>query len=146
MKKIIYEDAGGVSIITPCEAERLKDETDDEFASRIGRKDAPAGVPKLIVDESSIPQDRTFRAAWKFTPQGVDHDINKCKVIAHEKRRLMRSAELAPLDDLISKQIPGSNFQQIEAQRQVIRDKCAAVQTAIDAAQDMTGIKAALGL
>lgn len=146
MKKIIYENAAGVSIITPCEEARLKGETDDEFAARIGQKDAPAGVPVQIVDESAIPSDRTFRQAWKAGVVKVEHDIPKCKVIAHEKRRAMRAAELAPLDDIIAKQIPGNNPQQVEVQRQVIRDKYAAVQTAIDAAQDVETIKAALGL
>lgn len=29
-------------------------------------KDVPAGVPHRIVDVSTIPTDRTFRAAWEW--------------------------------------------------------------------------------
>ena len=121
-------------------------ETEEEFVTRIAAKDVPPGVAYQIVDKSGIPTDRTFRDAWKAGIGKVEHDIAKCKTIAHDKRRAMRAVELAPLDDIIAKQIPGNNFQQIEAQRQVIRDKYAAMQTAIDAAQDVAVIKAALGL
>lgn len=96
-----------------------------------------------LVEDSEIPTDRTFRNAWK---PDLSVDIPKAKIIAHDKRRAMRAAELAPLDDIIAKQIPGNNPQQVEAQRQAIRDKYAAAQSAIDAAQDVAAIKAALGL
>ena len=96
-----------------------------------------------LVEDSEIPTDRTFRNAWK---PDLTVDFQKAKVIAHEKRRAMRSSELAPLDEIIAKQIPGNNPQQVESQRQVIRDKYAAMQAAIDAAQDVAGIKSALGL
>lgn len=31
----------------------------------VARKDVPAGVPYLIVQEADIPTDRTFRDAWE---------------------------------------------------------------------------------
>jgi hypothetical protein len=122
-------------------------ETAAEFYARIIAKDVPKDATNVtIIDESEIPTDRTFRNAWKAAPGRVEHDIPKCKELAHNMRREKRAAELAPLDDIIAKQIPGNNPQQVEAQRQVIRDKYAAIQTAIDAAQDVETIKAALGL
>lgn len=122
-------------------------ETEDEFVARIAAKDVPAdAIDRQFVDEFAIPTDRTFRNAWKAGTGNVEHDIPKCKELAHNMRREKRVAELAPLDDIIAKQIPGNNFQQVEAQRQVIREKYASMQTAIDAAQDVAAIKAALGL
>ena len=74
-------------------------------------------------------------------------NLNKAKVIAHDKRRAARSEEFAPLDAELAKQIPGKNTGAIEAARQAIRDKYAVVQNSIDAAGDvaaLTGIVAAL--
>ncbi len=64
-------------------------------------------------------------------------NLNKAKVIAHEKRRAARSVEFAPLDAELSKQIPGTNTGAIEAARQAIRDKYTTVQNTIDAAGDV---------
>lgn len=62
-------------------------------------------------------------------------NINKAKLIAHELRRTARSEEFAPLDAAIARQIPGTDVQAVEAQRQGVRDKFAQAQAAIDAAQ-----------
>ena len=68
-------------------------------------------------------------------------NINKAKVIAHVKRRAARAEELKPYDEIIMKQIPGSNAVEAEAARQAIRDRYAAMQTAIDAATTVDEIK-----
>ena len=68
-------------------------------------------------------------------------NIDKAKNIAHDIRRTARSAEFAPLD--IKATIP-SEATAAEAARQVIRDKYAAMQTAIDAATTTDEIKAVL--
>jgi hypothetical protein len=68
-------------------------------------------------------------------------NITKAKGIAHDKRREARSAEFAPLD--IKATIP-SEATAAEAARQVIRDKYAAMQTAINSATTPDEIKAAM--
>ena len=68
-------------------------------------------------------------------------NMDKAKTIAHDKRREARSAEFAPLD--IKATIP-SEATAAEAARQVIRDKYAAMQTAIDAATTTEQIKAVM--
>jgi hypothetical protein len=65
-------------------------------------------------------------------------NVDKAKVIAHDKRRLARSAEFAPLDIKVT--IPNEAVA-AEAARQVIRDKYAAMQTAIDAAATVAPLK-----
>jgi hypothetical protein len=62
-------------------------------------------------------------------------NIVKARVITHEFRRKRRSWEFAPLDSLIASNIPGTDPQAIEAQRQQIRDKYAVIQVQIDEAQ-----------
>ena len=68
-------------------------------------------------------------------------NITKAKAIAHSARRNARSAEFAPLD--IKATIP-SEAVAAEAARQLVRDKYAAMQTAIDAATTTDEIKASM--
>ena len=68
-------------------------------------------------------------------------NITKAKSIAHDARRIARSAEFAPLD---IKATSPSEATAAEAARQVVRDKYATMQTAIDAASTVDAIKAAM--
>lgn len=74
---------------------------------------------------------------------GIGINIDKAKSIAHDKRREARAAEFAPLD--IKATIP-AEAADAEAARQAVREKYAAMQTAIDAAATPAEIKAAAGL
>ena len=142
MKRIIYtNEDGGCSVIIPAPDCGLTIE-------QIMEKDAPTGSDAVIVDASAIPSDRTFRNAWEKSGNGVQHNMVKAALIAHERRRTMRAEELAPLDQAVNIAIVGkpAEAQAAEAARQVIRDKYAAMQTAIDAAQNVDELKAALGL
>lgn len=120
-------------------------ETEDEFVARIAAKDAPAGATDVqIVDAEAVPTDRTFRNAWKAGNKRVDHNIDKCKTMAHEKRREKRDAEFKPHDEIIMKKIPGKDASAAETARAVIRAKYDEMQAAIDAAASVDEIKAAL--
>lgn len=67
-------------------------------------------------------------------------DMTKAKAIAHEARRAARAAEFEPFDNAIAKQIPGQ-VDGAEAERQKIRDKYAALQAQMDAAQTPEQLK-----
>ena len=69
---------------------------------------------------------------------GIVIDINKAKILAHDKRRAARSAEFAPLD--IKATIP-SEAVAAEAARAVIRTKYADMQMAINDAADVIALK-----
>lgn len=71
-------------------------------------------------------------------------NIPKAKAIAHDIRRQRREQEFAPFDKIIAAQIPGKDAAEAEAARQAIREKYAAMQAEIDAAQTPDAIKAAL--
>jgi cephalosporin hydroxylase len=71
-------------------------------------------------------------------------NLNKAKTISHDIRRLKRSEEFQPLDQVIMRQIPGTDIVAIEAQRQLIRDKYAEIQINIDSAQDSDQLLAVL--
>ena len=69
----------------------------------------------------------------------ITSDINKAKEISHSKRREARAAEFAPLD--IQATIP-TLAEQAESERQLVRDKYAAMQTQIDSATTAEELKA----
>jgi hypothetical protein len=67
-------------------------------------------------------------------------DMNKAKAIAHDARRAARAAEFEPFDNAIAKQIPGQ-MDGAEVERQKIREKYAALQAQMDAAQTTEELK-----
>jgi len=71
-------------------------------------------------------------------------NVDKAKAIGHDMRRAARAEEFKPYDEAIAKQIPGTDG--AEEARQAIREKYAAVQADIDAAETPDEIKAALGM
>jgi len=57
MKKIIYPQETGISVITP---------TGELSLEETALKDVPTGVKYKIIDESDLPSDRDFRNAWEY--------------------------------------------------------------------------------
>ena len=55
--KILYNDNEGLKILIPAI---------DIDPVILGEKDVPAGLMFKIVDDSVIPQDRTYRSAWTY--------------------------------------------------------------------------------
>ena len=132
-QRIIYQsESGGVAVIVPTGSVEL------------ALKDVPPGVPYEIVDVADIPSDRYFRNAWVIGDGCVEHDLDQCRAIGHDKRRAARTEAFAPFDEIIAKQIPGADAAEAEAARAEIRSKYANVQLAIDAAADPDEIKATL--
>ena len=84
----------------------------------------PEGITDYkIVEDSVLPTDRTFRNAWRKDGETVKEDLTESKKLAHEKRRYDRTKEFKPYDDIVMKQIPGSDTEAAEAERVKIRDK-----------------------
>ena len=135
-QRIIYTNTDGtVAVIVP---------TGELPIEEVAAKDVPAGLAYEIVTADEVPSDRTFRGAWVMGDCCIDHDLDKCKAIGHDKRRAARAEEFAPYDEVIAKQIPGVDAIAAEASRQAIRDKYAAVQDAVNAAKTPDAIKVAL--
>lgn len=87
---------------------------------------------------NSFPEDRVFRGAWRLVAGELVTDLPEAKLIAHEKRRQVRSEAFKPLD--VEATIP-SKAVAAEAARQVIRDADDVKQVAIDAAVDEAGLR-----
>lgn len=74
MNKILYTDSDGNLCIVSATPEMAVHLTDEQVA----QASVPAGVQYVIVDESLIPDDRTFRDAWEYDtttePDGIGVD------------------------------------------------------------------------
>ncbi len=142
-QKIVYEQENGViAVVHP---------TGEVTIEELALKVVPSGTPYEIVDGSIIPTDRTFRGAWKATNVGIAstatevyEDLALTKDIAHDLRRQKRSELFAPYDEIIMKQIPGNDAAAAEAARAVIRTEYAGIQSAIESATVVVGIKSTL--
>lgn len=106
----------------------------------LAEKDVPFDYPHIIVETDIIPADRMFRGAWRKGAAKVVVDLPAAKNIAHDIRRAKRDEEFAPHDDIISKNIPGSNLAAAEQSRQEIRGRYEGIQTNIDNAPDVTDL------
>lgn len=143
MKRIIYtRPDGGISVIIPAEAARLKGESDAKFAARIRDKDVPADAANVqIVDEADIPTDRTFRNAWKQCPKGLPTvDMEKARDIHRDRLRAIRKPKLENLDVEFMRAVEGGkSTTEIAAAKQALRD--ITKDPAIDAAKTPDDLK-----
>jgi hypothetical protein len=95
----------------------------------------PDGI--VEIDPSAIPNDRTFRGAWRHD-LGIDMD--KARDIHRDKLRRLREPVLAALDIELSRAFNDAAKQsEIEAKRQALRDVTA--DPAIDAAKTPEELK-----
>ena len=132
--KIIYtNNKGGVSVVHPTGEVPI-----NELPARLGLTDYE------IVEDSTIPTDRTFRNAWVKSGTTVVEDLIKSKEISHDRRRAARAEEFKPHDEVIAKQIPGEDATAAEAARVAIRAKYVTMQNDIDAATDTAELKTIL--
>jgi hypothetical protein len=102
MSRIVYENQhGGVVIVTPVintmpERENI---TEEQALQRAISKLPPEAVNYVVLDESAIPVDRTYRSAWVLSPDKQSVVVDSSKIAppapAPTKEQLM--AQLAAL-------------------------------------------------
>lgn len=94
-----------------------------------------------VVDSSEIPEEIIFVDSLEYD-NGVKINIEKVKKNTHKLRRIKREKEFKPLDEIVSKQIPGKDLETVENERKKIRDKYDKIQVNIDSCQTVEEIKA----
>lgn len=112
MKVIVYDNNGTLAVVVPA----IQD------LDKILERSVPAGKEYRIIDASEIPNDRTFRNAWKYD-KGITVDLNKAKEIHKEKLRKKRKPLLDALDVefLVALENSGST-EEIIARKKFLRD------------------------
>jgi hypothetical protein len=74
-------------------------ETEDQFAERISKKDAPAGSSNVtILSASDLPADRALRGAWRYSAGACYVDMPAAREIHRDRMRVARGPLLAALD------------------------------------------------
>ena len=92
--------------------------------------------------EVTVPANRDFRGAWSLSGSVISEDIDKAKEIFKDKIREVRAPLLEAKDVELMKALEaGSDTTAIAAAKDALRDAPAA--SAIDAATDIAGLKAA---
>jgi len=118
MAKIIaYNNAGFLGVIIPV----LDDESKiSQFAS----ENIQAGVEYIIIENSELPSDHTFRDAFEING-GIKFNPDKAKAIWKNKWREARKSKLALLDiDFMRSVESGNKSKQTEIsnKKQALRD------------------------
>ena len=105
---IIFENVDGtIGVVIP--SPNWKGTIED-----LAIKDVPEGLSYQIVEDSTIPSDRTFRAAWRKGNNAVDVDMPKAREIHMNNIRMSRDERLKELD----KRKYGNEF---DAERETLR-------------------------
>lgn len=100
-------------------------ESEEEFTARIRAKDVPSDADVLIIDDSRIPEDRTYRNAWKHDGNTVVHDMPKARELHRNMLRRARAPKLAELDieyQRADERGDATAKQDVAARKQALRD------------------------
>ena len=121
MKKIIYtRPDGGMSVVHPAPHRGSEEIPEEQAVQRAWAKLPADAINPLVVDESAILSDRTYRNAWEKSGAAVGVNMPKAREIHRQKMREARKPKLEALD---IEQLRGRN---VEAQKQALRDVTAA--------------------
>ena len=117
MSKIIYKHETGIAVVHPTgevPVETLMITAVPEQYRSSAR----------IVEDDSIPTDRTFRDAWDFDDDGIITErVDKAKEIHKDRLRAERKLLLEDLDvQYIRKQEKGGDITDIVSEKQRLRD------------------------
>lgn len=135
MKIIVSRKDGGVSIMTlqdhAAEANKLAPNQIETIVqaelAQWSKVDQDAVVSWRMMEDAAIPDDRTFRNAWRdTTPEAViDVDMTKARDIQRDRLRAMRDPMLAELDTAYMRADETGDTakkQDIAVRKQVLRD------------------------
>lgn len=153
MKVIIYQRPdGGVSVVYPVintvgEVDGMDEEKALERALKKLQEQIKSGEIKalnpLIVDQSSVPTDRTFRNAWCVEGGAIGHDMAKAREIHRGVLRQKRKPLLESLDTEYMRADEAGDTDKkklIAAKKQKLRD--ATANPAIESAKTPEELKA----
>jgi len=121
MSRIVYIENGKARLVVPV--------IDD--MEKVIEKSIPTNCEYAVVTENDLPTDKRLLESWEISGNSIVVNHTKAKESAHQIRRAIRDNLFRPLDDLISRQIPGQ-IENSEIKRQAIRDKDSQIQTDID--------------
>ena len=125
MKKIIYSNVNGfLFVVHPVRntiGETLT--TDAEIEQRAWDALPKDAINPVFVDESAIPEDRTFRDSWEHGGNSVIVNINKAKSLTKDRLRNERTPLLLAQDVAFQRALEtGASTAEIVKEKQRLRD------------------------
>jgi predicted RNA-binding protein len=127
--KIIYTtESGDIAIIHPTKEwipEGLPKDIEIFAMNNLIQKDVPKRYRSsaIVVDDDIIPNDRTFRGAWKHEDGKIVEDLDKSKEIHKEKLRVERKPLLEAQDVIYLKALEdGVDTKDIVTEKKRLRD------------------------
>jgi len=149
MKIIVYKlNNNELRIFNPNPSSKKDDETENEWMQRLLQDNAivPAiAIEAEIVEQSSLPSDRTFRNAWRMNSKSISTDMVHARNIHREKLRELRAQKFIALDE---QYLRADESGDIEAKRLIANEKQAlrnvTADPAIEAAQTAEELKAVM--
>ena len=128
-KRIIYTQNGVVKVFIPVEVG-----LSTEDLSKLALAVVPKGISFKVIDQSEVPSDRTFRAAWQVAGESIGVDIVKAREVQKDRIRVARAPLMTALD---YKQNAGED---VSVERQRLKDFTALV----DSVSDVEELKAVM--
>ena len=118
MSKILYTNAEGtVCVVTQVN----KNKTLEELAAKV----VPEGISYEIIEDSAVPNDRSFRDAWKQNSKTIETDMTKAREVHKQKIRYSRELLLMELDVEFQKALEtddAAKKTEVIAKKQALRD------------------------
>ncbi len=129
-KRIIFDNNGTLTVLIPSDnyRKRCNDLNDSEFCQHLIKKDIPATMraSAAVVDISAIPNDRTFRDAWKKNGSKIRIDLPEARLIHQDKIDRIKDREMKRIaENIVIQQALGNDIT-------ALQDKIQDIQTAID--------------
>lgn len=87
-KRIVYPVDDGLAVVVPAPGVEM-----DEVLAAV-----PDGVEHVVVDAADVPDDRTFRAAWRVAQGRLEVDMGRARDIWRDSIRQRRKGLLEALD------------------------------------------------
>ena len=105
MRRIIYRQDGGISIVIPAPKSRRKNESEQKWLDRIFNKMTPINIIGFKdIDEKINPlPNRRFRNAWSKGSRGIKVSLAKAKKQVLSEIRTVRDEELTRTDGLMAR-------------------------------------------
>lgn len=127
-QRTAFEPVTFEHLVRACKTDQLAPEwaeTEAQFAARIAARDVPEGLSWQVVDDSTLPTDRTFRGAWKAGIGTVVVDMPLAREIQRDRLRELRAPQLADLDVEFMRAVESGDAaaqKDIAARKQALRD------------------------
>ena len=143
MKVVVYAMPDGtVWVMRPVEPPR-EGESEADYLARIKARAVPANATGTFeCDETEIPQNRTFRAAWRLDGRKIAVDMPIARAIKMDRIRAERNRRLEATDKDVAKLDGAPLSVELRGNRQALREVPQKAGPALEAIESAAALEA----